>query len=187
MSEQSRQRDDDVASVAASERRPQGHDSSPEEATGIASAREAGDQAERADLQARDAETRQEVARTDARRLEEAEGEAAEAREQAEKEEQELERKQAEAREREERVRAEAQRAREQAEAAARQAREAREGVPASSIASAPSSSSSPPPASGSLGDRLAELPFGDRPEIQAGIAFATAFLLAKVLKSLGR
>ena len=47
-------------------------------------------------------------------------------------------------------------------------------------------SSSSAPAPSGSFAEKLEELPYGDRPEIQAGIAFASTFVLAKLLKILG-
>ncbi|MDP9385856.1 MAG: hypothetical protein M3P50_11610, partial [Actinomycetota bacterium] len=54
----------------------------------------------------------------------------------------------------------------------------------ASTGVSAPSASTS---ASGSgassSGDPFENLPYGDRPELQAGIAFAATFLIAKVLK----
>lgn len=183
-----------------------------EEGTAVAPAGEADAQAERADHEARDAETRRQVAQAETRRIGEAEGEAEKARREAEERERELERKETEARDREERARAEADRAREQAEGAARQAREAQERAPAGGAtvtspgigigtdpeasalatkgATAAGTSSSfeaaATPAPGS-DDRFADLPFGDRPEIQAGIAFAATFLFAKILKSLGR
>lgn len=187
-----------------------------EEGTAVAPAGEADAQAERADHEARDAETRRQVAQAETRRIGEAEGEAEKARQEAEERERELERKETEAREREERARAEADRAREQAEGAARQAREAQERAPAGGATVSAATITSPgigigtdpeasalatkgataagtsssfqaaaTPAPGS-DDRFADLPFGDRPEIQAGIAFAATFLFAKTLKSLG-
>lgn len=181
-----------------------------EDLTDVASAREAEAQAGRAEAEADLAENREQVAHAESRRLEEAEGEAEKAREEAVKTEQAAERKQAEAREREERVRVEARRAREQAEAAARQAREARDKAPIGPATISAATVTSPgigigmdPEAAAAASyhataaeavsptdaadDPFAGLPFGDRPEIQVGIAFASTFLLAKVLKILGR
>jgi len=143
----------------------------------------------------------EQVAHAETRRLEEAEAKAEEERKAAEKREQELERKQAEAREREQKIQSQsgtpggrsAQATGLSAanvtspgvglgsepEAAAAAAKGTR-AQPASS-----SSSSSTAPA-GSFAAKLEELPYGDRPEIQAGIAFASTFLLAQLLKTLG-
>lgn len=87
-------------------------------------------------------------------------------------------------------------------EAAAAAARDARASAPAApepapasassasttstSSSSNSSSTSSSSSASGGSADPFADLPYGDRPELQAGIAFAGGFLIAKVLGLLG-
>lgn len=49
-----------------------------------------------------------------------------------------------------------------------------------------PSSGSTSPGSATASDDPFENLPFGDRPELQAGAAFAATFLFAKVLKLLG-
>ena len=147
----------------------------------------------------------EQVAHAETRRLEEAEEKAEKERKEAEKREQELERKQAEASEREQKIASESGtpggRSAEatglsaanitspgvglgsEPEAAAAAAKGTR-ATPVGQPSSASSSSAAAP--SGSLAEKLEELPYGDRPEIQAGIAFASTFVLAKLLKILG-
>jgi len=179
-----------------------------EDAEAAAAAREASAQAKRTAAEAEAAEAREQLAHADTRRAEEAEVEAEEERKTAEQHEQELERKQAAARQREEQAADEARRAREQAESAAEQARDAGERAPqgaaplsagsltspgvgldpgAAAVASARDAAtySSVGGSAATANDPFADLPFGDRPEIQAGIAFGATFVLAKVLKSI--
>ncbi len=119
------------------------------------------------DADAHNADTREQLAHADTRRAEEEQEKAEEERKAAEKREQELERKEAEAREREKRVAEEADRARSSSGSGA--------GTPVKASA----------PAAPAADDPFADLPFGDRPEIQAGIAFGATFVLAKILKAI--
>ena len=156
-----------------------GGQSGGEEPTREADVVEAGQ--ERADQASR------EVAETEARRVEEEEAKAEQERKAAEQRESELEQQKAEA---DKRVSAGGPGLSaatitspgvglgSEPEAAAAAAKGA--------SATPGGSSSSSPPAAGAANDPFADLPFGDRPEIQAGIAFAATFLIAKVLKSLG-
>jgi murein DD-endopeptidase MepM/ murein hydrolase activator NlpD len=116
---------------------------------------------------AHNADTREQLAHADTRRLQEERAEAEDERKAAEKREQELERQEAEAREREKQV--------------AKAADEARQ----SGSGGAGKPLPKPVPVDTS-DDPFADLPFGDRPEIQAGIAFGATFLFAKILKALG-
>ena len=168
-----------------------------EEATAAAGAREARAQAERADAEARGAELRQELRETDARRAEEETAKAHEAVEAAEKAEQKLSRKERKAHEQAERAAAETERAREQAAAADRLRDQVAARPPAANLSGAnvtsPGLGSNTDPAVAAAAAGAYVPPVGaasepsplERPEVQAGIAFAGAFLIARILKRL--
>jgi hypothetical protein len=117
------------------------------------------------------AETKEQVAAAETRRVEEEEGKAEEERKAAEEREKKLEREQAEAKQRQERAAAEAEKAR---------------GRGVSTSGGGQPVATSGATATAAAGDPFADLPFGDRPEIQAGIAFGATFIFAKILKAIG-
>ena len=171
------------------------------EAEASAAAREAHTQAQLTRAEARGAEIRADVAEADARRAEEQAEKAHEAVEDAEKQEEKLSRKERKAREKAERAEAEAAKAREYAFNAERQAVESSmpgQSRPATvsganvmapglgigtdpAVAAAAHAGTQQEPAALPAAD---ESPF-DRPEVVAGIAFAGAFLVARIFKRL--
>jgi hypothetical protein len=164
------------------------------EAEAAAAAREAHAQAERTAAEARGAELRAEVAETDVRRAEEETAKAHDHVVEAEQQEEKISRKERKAKERAEKADAEAARAREQAAAAAKLEQDSAAprrqpelsgahvtspGLGADTDpAVAASAASYRAPESGA-----AEAGPLDRPEVVAGLAFAGAFVFARVLK----
>jgi membrane protein involved in colicin uptake len=162
-----------------------------------AAAREAQAQAQRADAEARGAELRQELRDADARRADEETAKAHEETEAAEQAEEKLSRKERKAKEKAERSQEEARKAREQAANAEKLAREkagAAKPVPNLSGANVMSpgvgSDTDPAVAAATTSSYEAPKPSGEpspfeRPEVAAGVAFASAFLIARILKRL--
>jgi hypothetical protein len=161
-----------------------------------AAAAEAAVQAERTRAQARAAEVRADVAQTDARRAEEETSKAHERVESAEHAEEKLSRKQRKARERAEQAAAEAGAARRHAEEAQRLRAQTASAQPAllgGNQITAPGLGSSTDPAAAAaaqqpfpqLAEAHVEASPLDRPEVQVGIAFGGAFILARILKRL--
>jgi len=149
-----------------------------------------------AESEARGAELRENVALTDARRAEEEVAKAHAEAEAAEKREEKLSRKERKAKERAEQAQAEAQRAREQAANAEKLAREkagAAKATPNLSGANvmSPGVGSDTDPAVAAAAASSYEAPKPaeasplERPEVAAGVAFASAFLIARILKRL--
>jgi len=164
------------------------------EAEAAAGAREAHAQAERTAAEARGAELRAELAETDARRAEEETAKAHDHVTDAEKQEEKISRKERKAKERAEQAEAEATRAREQAAAAAKLEQESAAPRKAPELSGAHVTSpglgsETDPAAAASAASYRAPEPAAaeagplDRPEVVAGIAFAGAFVLARVLK----
>ena len=159
---------------------------------------ESGAQAERAAAEARGAELRQELRETDARRAEEDTAKAHHKTEEAEEAEEQLTRKERKAKERAEQAQAEAQRAREQAANAEKLAREkagsakATANLSGANVMSPGLGSDTDPAAAAAATAAYAAPPAQpgqpgplERPEVVAGIAFASAFLIARILKRL--
>lgn len=146
-------------------------------------------------------DARKEVAETDLRRAEETEAKAEQARKEAEAAEKKAEQDEAEARSRAEETTQGGDAGPGLSAASVtspgiglgtepRAAASAAQGATASASAqgfSAPRAPSGGATATAaSSDDPFEQLPYGDRPELQAGIAFASTFLFAKILKSLG-
>ncbi len=164
------------------------------EAESVAGAREAHAQAERTAAEARGAELRAELAETDARRAEEDTAKAHDHVVDAEKQEEKISRKERKAKERAEQAEAEATRAREQAAAAAKLEQDSATTRKAPELSGAHvtspglGSETDPAVAASAASYRAPETAAADagpldRPEVVAGIAFAGAFVLARVLK----
>jgi hypothetical protein len=167
------------------------------EAEAAAAAREAEAQSERAGAEARGAELRQELRETDARRAEEETAKAHESAEAAEKAEEKLSRKERKAKDRAEQAAAEAEQARGHAAEAERLRRETAPAKPTANlsganvtspglgsdtdpaVAASAASGYTPPVAAPAEPSPL------ERPEVIAGIAFASSFLIARILKRL--
>ncbi|WP_028064834.1 hypothetical protein [Solirubrobacter soli] len=167
-----------------------------EQAADVAAAREAQAQAERTAAEARGAELRQQVLDAEARRAEEETHKAHDEVEEAEKAEEKLSRKERKAKERAEQAQAEARRAREQAENAEKLAREKAGATnPKANLSGAnvmsPGVGSDTDPAAAAAATSSYEAPKPaeasplERPEVAAGVAFASAFLIARILKRL--
>jgi hypothetical protein len=140
--------------------------------------------------QARQAELRSELAQTDARRAEEETGKAHEEVESAEEREEKLSRKERKLKERAERAEQEAALARKRAEdavpprdeGALSGAHVTQPGLGSETDPAAAAAAGAPPPASDH--DRLAAAQGAlERPEVKVGLAFAGAFLAARILK----
>jgi hypothetical protein len=140
--------------------------------------------------EARQAELRSELAQTDARRAEEEAGKAHEDVEEAQKEEEKLSRKERKLKERAERAEQEAALARKRAEeaeppkdeGALSAAHVTQPGLGSETDPAAAAAAASPPPTHDN--ERLAAAQGAlERPEVRVGLAFAGAFLAARVLK----
>jgi hypothetical protein len=165
------------------------------EAEEIAAAEEAAAQAKRAMAEARAAQERAALAETDARRAEEHTGEAHEDVEKASERQEKLSRKERKAREKAELAAAEAEAAQRKAAAAERLAAEKaavpRPSVSGASVMSPGIGSTTDPGAAASASESAYRAPVApaaepgplERPEVLAGLAFAGAFITARILK----
>jgi len=145
--------------------------------------------------EARQAELRAELRETDARRAEEDTGKAHDEVEAAEEKEEKLSRKERKLRDRAEEAQAAAEEARRRAEEATRAATAPREpslsgahvtspGVGSDTDPAVAASAASSGPYAPGDHDRMAAAHSAlERPEVQAGLAFAGAFLAARILK----